>query len=274
MVGMVHYIKYRLKIFIECRAGQKAPFVDLSIRQFHTLNDHLILNSLFSMKREISIESFSQGARNSSGVTVVIDVFRAFTVAAIALQNGAKSIIMVNDLDTALDLRSKNIGEYCIGERGGVKPLGFDYGNSPSELMNVRFNGETLIQTTSNGTRGILAAKDSIDIYAGSFVTAQATVAVIEKNPNLPVRIVPMGEKDMVRTDEDEICALYLRSQLQGRNPDKSSVQELIKTMSPRLDSKTLSMEDVECCISVSTIPFAVRVRVSEGFFVATAEQP
>ena len=220
----------------------------------------------------ITIQSFSQGAADASGVAVIIDVFRAFTVAAIALANGAKRIIMVDDLDKALALREQNVGQFCMGERGGLKPAEFDFGNSPSELRNVQFDGETLIQTTSNGTRGILAANGAQKIYAGSFVTADATVASIKKHRDQSVTLVPMGDKDNLRTDEDEICALYLRSRLEGRDPDQIAARRLIETMSPRTDSTTLSLEDIECCLRIDSIPLAVRVRSEDGLFIATAE--
>ena len=109
---------------------------------------------------EIAVGSFSGAARAATGVVVIIDVFRAFTTAAVALANGAARIIMVDDLDTALSLRQQGVGRICMGERQGIKPAGFDFGNSPAEISGVRFDGETLIQTTTNGTRGIVAANN------------------------------------------------------------------------------------------------------------------
>jgi 2-phosphosulfolactate phosphatase len=220
----------------------------------------------------ISIQSFASGAIDAVGIVVVIDVFRAFTVAAIALANGARQIIMVGDLDQALALRQQNLGRYCIGERGGTMPPGFDFGNSPAELLQLRFDGETLIQTTSNGTRGILAAKGARKIYAGSLVTADATVRAIANSSDSQVRLVPMGDKDVNRTDEDEICALYMRSRLEGRNPDLVAVRQAIETMSSRKDSGTLSQQDIDCCLQINSIPLAIKVEVKDGLFVATAE--
>ncbi len=221
---------------------------------------------------EITIGSFASAAREAAGVVVIIDVFRAFTTAAVALANGATQIIMVDDLDTALAFRERNVGRYCMGERRGIRPSGFDFGNSPAEILDVRFDGETLIQTTSNGTRGISAAKAAKRIYAGSFVTAEATVQAILNGPEAQVSLVAMGEGDGVRADEDEVCALYLRSRLLGLQPDPESLRTLIKTMSRRTDTNTLSAVDVDCCLNMNTAPFAIRVIEKEGFWVATAE--
>ena len=133
----------------------------------------------------ITVGSFAKAAEDATGIAVVIDVFRAFTTAAIALANGAARILMVDDLAKALELRDQGTGHYCIGERHGIKPANFDYGNSPAELLDVRFDGKTLIQTTSNGTRGIVAASAAKRIYAGSFVTAEATIQAIGGAPDI-----------------------------------------------------------------------------------------
>jgi hypothetical protein len=77
---------------------------------------------------------------------------------------------MVDTLEKALALRSLGTGDFCIGERDSVKPPGFDFGDSPVELARADVVGNTLIQTTSNGTAGINAARGADRIYAGTFV--------------------------------------------------------------------------------------------------------
>jgi 2-phosphosulfolactate phosphatase len=61
---------------------------------------------------EIRLASLTSGAATAVGTTVIIDVFRAFTTAAVALSRGARRIIMVDGLDKALALRSSGIGDY------------------------------------------------------------------------------------------------------------------------------------------------------------------
>ncbi len=234
----------------------------------------MLSSTPFSKPGEVRIRPFSTGANEAREIAVIIDVFRAFTVAAIALANGAKQIIMVDDLTKAIELRNQNRGQYCIGERRGIKPKEFNFGNSPAELGNVQFKGETLIQTTSNGTRGILAASNAQVIYAASLVTAEATVKAIENSPCQSVTLVPMGDKDFIQTDEDEICALYMRSRLQGRHPDIGAIRQVIETMSSRMDSQTLSADDVDCCLQVNSVALAIRVELFDGLYVATAEYP
>src|SRR5438552_685764 len=88
---------------------------------------------------EISIQSLLEGARRATGTVAVIDVFRAFTTAAVALANGASSIVMVSTVEEALALRGAGIGDICMGEVHGKPPPEFDFGNSPFEISAVVF---------------------------------------------------------------------------------------------------------------------------------------
>jgi len=226
---------------------------------------------------DIVIDRFSAGARKATGTAVIIDVCRAFTVAAIALSRGAKEIVMVDDLQRALDLRQRGVGAYCMGERRGVKPTGFDFGNSPAEIAGVCFNGETLIQTTSNGTKGIFAATACREIYAGAFVSATATVRAIRASGVRPVNLVAMGEKDSVRLIEDEACAEYLSAALRGETPDVAVLLQSIRSaVAPRLDDNPeapdkLSKADLDACLAIDSVPFAVKVTPVGGLIVARA---
>ncbi len=230
--------------------------------------------------RPIAVCSFSEGAAVAHGSVVVIDVIRAFTTAAVALSRGAEAIVMVDDLDRAARLRAEGVGRYCMGERGGVKPEGFDFGNSPSEIAAADLAGAVLIQTTSNGTRGIAAAAAAgVDrIYAGAFVTAEATVrALIAGPPDDPVTLVAMGQHDRLRSDEDELCALYLRGRLEGRRPDKDALVGALRSLlgepgeSERLFAD-LTAADIETCLTLDRYLFAVRVTEEEGLLVARSE--
>jgi hypothetical protein len=68
-----------------------------------------------------------------------------------------------------------------MGEVHGHKVPGFDYGNSPDEVSHVDFTGKTVIQRTSSGVQGILAASRAEEVLLGSFVLAEATVDYIKK---------------------------------------------------------------------------------------------
>src|SRR4051812_35397595 len=104
---------------------------------------------------EISMHSLLEGAERATGWVVVIDVFRAFTTAAVARANGASRIVMVRTVEEAMALRDAGVGQICMGEVHGRAPDGFDFGNSPFEISGVDFPGKTIVQRTSAGTQGI-----------------------------------------------------------------------------------------------------------------------
>lgn len=226
---------------------------------------------------EIRLGSLARDAREAAGTVIVIDVFRAFTTAAIAFDQGATAITLVAEADDALALHRSGVGDLLMGEVDGKRPPGFDYGNSPYEITGVDLSGKSLVQSTRAGTVGVAAAFDAPDItalYLGSFVAAAATVAaVLRDNPEL-VTIVAMGDQGVVRSDEDEHCALYLRNLLEGRQPDTDALRRLIlaggatqKFFDPA--QPQYHPQDVELALQFSKYPFAMRVSREQGRPVA-----
>ena len=145
---------------------------------------------------DIAIHSLLEGATRATGTVAVIDVFRAFTTAAVAFANGADQIIMVSSIEEALTLRDAGIGQVCMGEVRGRAPDEFDFGNSPFEISEIDFTGKTIIQRTSAGTQGVVAAANQADwLYAASLVTADATVRAMLAGAPDHISIIAMGEK-------------------------------------------------------------------------------
>ena len=229
---------------------------------------------------EISIYSLLEGARQATGTVAVIDVFRAFTTAAVALASGAVGIVMVRTVEEALVLRDAGIGEICMGEVRGRAPDGFDFGNSPFEISGVDFGGEKIIQRTSAGTQGIVAAETrAVRLYAASLVTAEATVrALLSVSPD-QVSLVAMGDNGRKRTDEDELCAIHLRNRLEGRLSDADAIRRLILARGKvvRFHDPArpfLHPEDVDIALDIDHYDFGVRVEFEDGRPVARIETP
>lgn len=111
---------------------------------------------------DIKILHMVDGAKEATGVAVIIDVFRAFTVEAYLMSNGADKIIPVGDMQIAYDFKAINPDVILIGERHGKILPGFDYGNSPAQLENIDLNNKIVVHTTSAGTQGIANAKKQI----------------------------------------------------------------------------------------------------------------
>ena len=147
------------------------------------------------------------GARQATGLTVIIDVFRAFSTACYTVFQGASRIIPVGDLDLAYELKKKNPEFLLVGEREGQRPPGFDYGSSPTEIEAVDFRNRTIVQTTSAGTQGIASADEADEIITGSFVNAWAIVSYIRLKAPEKVSLVCMGQEAIEPSDEDSLCA-------------------------------------------------------------------
>jgi 2-phosphosulfolactate phosphatase len=177
---------------------------------------------------EISIRSLLEGAEQATGTVADIDVFRAFTNAAVALANRG-----IPDSNGPLGRASSGatrcgIGQICMGEVRGRAPDGFDFGNLPYEISTIDFRGKTIIQRTSAGTQGIIAARQAERLYAASLVTAEAIVRALLSGSPDQVSLVAMGDNGIKRTDEDELCAIHLRNRLEGRPGDADAIRRLI----------------------------------------------
>lgn len=180
----------------------------------------------------IKILHGTEGAKEAIGATVIIDVFRAFTVEAYIMNNGANTIYPIGDASIAYDYKEKNNDYVLVGERGGKIMPGFDFGNSPTSLENIDFTGKTILHTTSNGTQGIANAKNAEEILTGSLVNAKATVKYIKEKKFENVSLVCMGA-GLKEQEEDNLCAYYMNELLNG-NEDVSIAKEIrrLKTTS------------------------------------------
>jgi 2-phosphosulfolactate phosphatase len=224
---------------------------------------------------DVRITSLLEGASNATGVVVIVDVFRAFTTAAIGLDRGARHIIVVATVEEALELRRQGVADLCMGEVDGVKPQGFDFGNSPHELSGADVAGLVLVQSTRAGTAGVVAAGRASEIYLGSFVTATATAAAILRSGAPDVTIVAMGAQGMARTDEDELCALYLRNLLGGRHPDGGALRSLAMTSEEAEKygdpaRPHFHPRDLELALEIDRFDFCILVHSEGGLLIAT----
>lgn len=223
---------------------------------------------------EIRIESLIEGARRAEGTVVIIDVYRAFSAEAVAFARGAEKIILVPSVDLAREIKSSGKAHLSMGEVHGIRPEGFDFGNSPWELSSANVRGKTLVHSTMAGTVGVNSATKADCIYVGSLVLAQATVkALLRDNPAL-VTLVAMGDGGKYRTDEDEQCALYMRNLLEGRQPDREAVRSLVMAggQSKKYDDKSQPQyhpKDRSIALEVDSSPFAVKVGREDGFLVS-----
>ena len=221
---------------------------------------------------KINILHMIDGARKAQGVTVIIDVFRAYSLEAYLLASGAKQIIPVADAKLAYKLKEENPDMILAGERHGAILPGFDMGNSPSQLENIDVQGKTVIHTTSAGTQGIENAIHADEILGGSLLNAKATAEYIRKQNPEQVSLVCMGLEAISQTEEDNLCAEYIKSLLEGTEESidmEAEIENLKVTSGAKFFDKAQNdvfpRDDFFMCTQVDKFDFVLRLEKAEN---------
>ena len=181
---------------------------------------------------QVEVVDHVAGAQSAQGVAVVIDVFRAFSVAAYAFSRGAATVIPIAEVDYAHQLKRDHPDWLLIGERHARPLPGFDCGNSPSDLEKLDVLGRTIIHTTHAGTQGLTAVPGAIETLTGALVNAGAIVRYLQARQPQVVTIVRMGHEARENCDEDDLCAELLRSRLLGESMPVSGIRERLRQAS------------------------------------------
>lgn len=116
---------------------------------------------------------------DTTGAVVVVDVLRAFTTAAYAFARGAEHILLADSVAEALELKAQHPDSVAVGEDGGRRPEGFDLPNSPVAVHHADIAERTLIQRTSAGTRGVVAARSATRLWCAGLVNVSATARAV-----------------------------------------------------------------------------------------------
>ena len=148
---------------------------------------------------------------------LVIDVLRASTCIVTALANGCAAIVPVASPEEARRRAATLDGSLIAGERRGEPLEGFDLGNSPLEFTRGRVGGRTIVMTTSNGTRALVAARPAAAVGVAAFINhAAATTWALARERN--VLLLCAGERG-ARSLEDYVCAGMLVERLVAADP-------------------------------------------------------
>lgn len=178
---------------------------------------------------QVKVLDYVAGAQAAQGIAVVIDVFRAFSVAAYAFSRGAATVLPVAEVDYARQLKREHPDWLLIGERHAKRLPGFDCGNSPADLEKLEVAGRTIIHTTHAGTQGLTAVPDSVQTITGALVNAGAIVRYLQSIQPDVVTLVRMGHEARENCAEDDLCAELLRSRLLGEPMPVAGVRELLR---------------------------------------------
>ncbi len=215
----------------------------------------------------IRILELIEGARTARGLTVIIDVFRAMTVEAYVIQNGAADLLPMGSVEEAYAYRDAHPGTVLMGERHGAKCPGFDFGNSPSDIKDVDFTGKTVVHTTSAGTQGVANAAGAAELLTGSLVNAKAIAEYIKASGAQEVSLVCMGLAGVEPTREDTLCAEYIKALVEGTPIDlQAGIEECKRTSGAKFfDPENPIFPEEDFWLSVEADKFDFVLRVEQG---------
>lgn len=224
------------------------------------------------MSMQIECLDYVEGARAARGVAVIIDVFRAFSVACYASAAGVARILPLADADEALQRRRAQPDWLAIGERHGRQLPGFDCGNSPTELQALDLRGRTLVHTTHAGTQGLSAARAADQVLTGALVNAAALCRYIQRLDPPCVSLVRMGVAAHDRSDADDLCSELLAARLRGLpSPDIDAIRtrlrrshEAQKFFDP--ECTWAPQTDFELCTELDRFDFVLSLDRTHGF--------
>ncbi|MBP9711561.1 MAG: 2-phosphosulfolactate phosphatase [Candidatus Pacebacteria bacterium] len=223
---------------------------------------------------QIQIIRSLEDAHKAIGLAVIIDVYRAFTTEAYIFANGAEKIIPVLDLEEAHKLKKENPEYVLVGERKGVKPEGFDFGNGPTEVLDVDFRGKTIVHSTMNGTKGLINAINAEVVLTGSFVVADSIIKYIKKNNIQNISLVstaPHPEAD----NEDILLAYYIRDVLEGKEVNELDIKEKLATTSVAaflLNEAGVPQSDIDLCLDFHRFDFVIKKVVENDLIYLVRE--
>ena len=183
--------------------------------------------------------------------------------------------MLVGAVDDAFALKARWPDALVMGEVHGRRVPGFDFGNSTSAIARADLRGRRLIQRTSAGTQGVVAAADGADaILLGSFVCAAALVRHVAATAPPVVSLVAMGMRGERPAAEDEACADVLAARIEGRTLDERALlDDLVHGGAGARfeeDSEDFPRSDVDFCLALDAFDFVMRVATRDGLLVAT----
>ncbi|OUC99619.1 2-phosphosulfolactate phosphatase [Streptomyces swartbergensis] len=202
-------------------------------------------------------------------VAVVVDVMRAYTVAAWAFGQGAEKIVLAESLDEALALKARHPDWMAL--KDGPPAPGFDMVNSPGLLRSADLGGRTVVQKTTAGTVGALAVKEASLVLCAGFVVAEATARVLRTRESDGVTFVVTGEDG--QADEDLACAQYIARRATEaatdaagfvrRATESRAAAELAQGV-----RRGVHADDVALCLEADRFPFAMVATLEDSLMV------
>lgn len=229
------------------------------------------------MVTNVDMEFWARDADKAVGrghLIIMVDALRSGTSIVNTLSNGAKEVIPVSSLKMAYALRRRHPKYLLAGERGGRKPKGFDFGNSPMEFTSEKVKGKTLVMTTTSGTAALAGSRSAKHVLIGAFLNARAVARKAQSTAaaeGVGISFVLAGDKGRFSL-EDMLCAGGIaKSLLQDKVSFSDKVQTALLAFESAQDDlvgKVMKAEHAKHLVTLELeedIVFSCRLNVSNA---------
>lgn len=231
-------------------------------------------------------EQLQLSPKKLQGATcVVFDVLRATSTLVMALHHGAKQVTVVKEIDEALALHAQNPRLLLAGERGGQRILkaqtgsfDFHFGNSPREFTQEAVNEQSIVLTTTNGTRALQACRSATRVLAGSFLNLSATAQALQAGEAERIILVCAGTGNETAYEDTlaagAILEILPKLQFQAHSDaclmarrlyqqlDSSVEDALAQSINGRrLATNPELKDDIKICAQVDSVPVVVTLQ-------------
>jgi len=216
------------------------------------------------------------------GAVVIVDVIRAFTTAAYAFGAGARHIHLVGTVAEALAFTAAHPGALAMGEDHGRRPDGFALPNSPALAAAADLDDRVLVQRTSAGTQGVLAARSAERLWCTGLVTASATAAAVSgRGPGAPAYVITGRFADRPdRSGDDDLATAELVERARCGRPLEAAAtaarvagsDEAARTLA--LGPGHVHPDDITLAARVDAFDFAMEVERRVDGLRLTPRQP
>ena len=193
------------------------------------------------VEKDIQILIATEGCEEARGICVVFDVLRASSVECHLHLVGAKKVFPQEFVEDTLKMKSDNKGAILFGERNGEKIPGFDFGNSPSEILENadKIKNKICYHNTTAGTQAFnkcLQNKNVKEVLISSPNNLSATIKYLKKYLGKE-KIYLVAAGDLGYCLEDFLICEYVKSLLIEEKP-KLSLEEIIKKVKETTGAK------------------------------------
>ena len=177
----------------------------------------------------VQIEHGIDGAKNAVSrrdAVIIVDTIRASTTYVNAFASGAKRIVPCSSRDHLSEKFNQYPDSMKSGERLCKKIEGYDLGSSPVEMSKTDLSGKVLLSSTTNGSRMVVACKDSPTAVMGSFCNSSAVVSFFREK-DMDVSIICSGRlgEEVI---EDNLCEEYFKHLIDTPNEKFRLTEDII----------------------------------------------